>query len=242
MIEWVKLIMTFITGFVSNGILQFFINRKDAKREKTRVVLGDILQKLSDFGIALHEALDKWNENLHQISYLLDEHINLLKSRTEQIKSFNIEQDRLLEKHKDCFCEHALTCPRKILGPLPEELENLFDNRIEAYKTFEDTRISLESKYLNILSEIISSISSYKSFLDKIPEAYTVPEKYFKIIYPSLCKIEAINTEILDRIHNIKAEPQYIMDENNSLDKPLRVAIHFVESTKVLITQQISKV
>lgn len=242
MIEWIKIIMTFVSGFITNGIIQFFVNRNDVKREKTRVILGEILQKLSDFGIALHEALDKWNENIHQISFLLDDHISLLKSYTEQLKSFNIERDRLLEKHKNCFCEHAPNCPNKISGPLPEELEKFFDSRIEADKKFEDARKLFEDNCLDILSEIIASISNYKGFLDKIPEAYTVPEKYFKIIYPSLCKIEAVNTEIIDRIHNMKAEPQYMLDKNNSLDKPLRVAIHFVESTKVLITQQISKV
>lgn len=242
MIEWIKIIGSFVGGFASCGLIQFFVNRSDSKKEKLRQTLADILKKTSAFGTVLNEAYNKWYENINQLGLLLDEHIEVLNTYKEQVKRMDVEQQRLLEKHKDCFCAHAPTCPHKISGELPKELSDFLDSRREAIESFSKSKKDFENNCFNILSEIIQGLNDYKDFLNKLPETYTLPQKHFKKIYPALSNIEIVNAEILKRIRKCKAEPQYMGDKDFSLGKPLSAGIIAVENAKLVISKQISKI
>lgn len=242
MIQWITGIGSFVTGFASCGLIQFFVNRSDSRKEKLRQTLADILQKTSAFGIVLHEAYDKWYENIYQLGQLLDEHIEVLNTYIEQVNLMEVEQQRLLEKHKECFCAHAPTCPHKILGELPKELSDFLDSRLEVFESLSKSKKDFENNCFNILADIIQGLNDYKDFLNKLPETYTLPQKHFKKIYPALSNIEFINVEILERIRKCKAEPQSMVDNDFSLGKPLSSGIIAVEDAKLVISQQISKI
>lgn len=233
--EWIKLILSFVTGFGSCGIIQFFVNRNDNKKDKSREKLGQILHQLSLFGNSLHKAYNAWSDNINKLEPLLDKHVEeLLAYKTKHFGLKN-ESNRLMEKYAPCMCENAPTCPHRIVGETPKDIEELVEKSNKALADINEQQQEFVKGCIAIIDAITPALDEYADFLSHIPEAYLLPTKVFKKIYPALSLVEQSNNVISQRIRSMKAEPQYLGDKNNSLRIPIAVAIEAVEKAKLII-------
>lgn len=241
MINWINVIGGIIFGSGATGLIQYFCNRSDNKKEKKRESLGAILNQLSLFGSTLHVAYNDWCDNINKLEPLLDEHIEYIEKHNEEVKNAHQEGDKIIEKYRACACELAPTCPHRVVG----EDSGEFDKWLENYKQIESNYIchrkEFISKCVEIIDSITPSLSDYADFLSHIPEAYTLSTKLFNQIYPYLNAVEKSNEIISHRIRLIKSEPEYIGDKDRNLRQPILNAINLVEAAKLKINQVLTE-
>ncbi|MBD5425631.1 MAG: hypothetical protein HDR45_05480 [Bacteroides sp.] len=242
MINCIDTIGDIIFGSGATGLFQYFCKRNDSKKEKKRESLGAILSQLSLFGSTLHTAYNDWCDNINKLEPILDEHIKYIEKHNEEVKSVHQEGDKIIEKYQACACELATTCPHRIVGEEPDE----FDKWLENYKNIEANYIGHRKEFISKCVEIIDSItpslSDYADFLSHIPEAYMLPTKLFKKIYPFLSAVEKSNEIISLRIRLIKSEPEYIGDKDRNLRQPILNAINLVEAAKLRINEILTEI
>lgn len=240
MIEWITGIGGLVLGSGVITTIQFFTNRHDKKRQETRETLGGIINELSSFGQALHIAYDAWQANISKLTDLLDSHLEATTQYNQFLNNYIPNSEALVEKHKPCFCELAPTCPNRIEGELPTELQDFLQKGIEAENEYTRESKDFENGCLEILDEVVKSISGYKDFLNHIPDAYKIPQPIFKKIYPLLSAIDSANSWILNCIHSIKSDPLCIGDSKSQLGKSILHTIKCVELAKLTIAKELS--
>ena len=240
MIEWITGIGGLVLGSGATTIVQFFISRHDKKLQETKENLGEIINEISNFGKALHIAYDLWQDNIRKLSGLLDKYLEATTNYNKFINSYIPKTEGLIEKHKDCFCELAPSCPHHIEGDLPQELQDHIKLHDEAKGEYRKETKEFEKGCLEILADVTKSISAYKDFLNHIPDAYKIPHDIFKKIYPILTDIDNANSAILNCVHSIKADPICIGDKQTSLGTAILYAIKCIEAAKVIISKELS--
>ena len=233
--EWIKIILSFVTGFGSCGIIQFFVNRNDNKKDKSREKLGQILHQLSLFGNCLHKAYNAWSDNINKLGPLIDKHVEELSAYKIKNSELKNEGNKLREKYASCMCENAPTCPKRIVGETPKDIEELVEKTNKALADFNEKQQEFIKDCISIIDSITPALDEYADFLSHIPQAYLLPTKIFKKIYPALSLVEQSNIVISQRIRSIKSEPQYLGDKDNNLRIPIAVAIEAVEKAKIII-------
>lgn len=240
MIEWITGIGGLVLGSGVTTSIQFFINRHDKKSQETRELLGRIINELSLFGKELHFAYDAWQDNTRKLSDLLDSHLEATTHYNQFLKNYIPNYEALVEKHKHCFCELASTCPNRIKGELPTELQDFLQRGTKAENEYTKESKDFEKGCLEILDKVVKSISGYKDFLNHTPDAYKIPQPIFKKIYPLLTAIDSANSGILNCIHSIKSDALCIGDSKTQLGESILHTIKCVELAKLTLANELS--
>lgn len=240
MIEWIIGIGGIVFGSGCTASIQFFISRHDKKNQEIKEALGRIINELSSFGQALHIALDSWYDNYRKLNDLLDSHIKASEKYNKFFKNFISEFNVLFKKNKECFCKFAPTCPQKLEGELPQDIQILLQSECDAENEHAGEIKKIEKGYLEILDDVTKSISNYKDFLNHIPDVYKISKSLFNIIYPVLLSIDNNTTEISNSIHSIKSDPLCIGESKTQLGKKISNTLHSIELAKLTISKELN--
>ncbi len=230
-----------IGGVVSCGLIPFYINRRDANKKQILEILKDVLQKLSELGVALDKAKGEWCINLNKLTEVLKSHIENIEAYHENIEGIVKKQDNLKEKYCDSLCIKAPTCPKRITGDIPQEFQKNIEEIKDVQDTFTTQKQAFINKSLNIINSIDNHLEEFNTFLNLTPQIYTLPKKYFNKVYPILRCIDKANQVITTNIRLIRNEPEKIGGKDYDLLDPLLETIALVEEAKLDIHKIISK-
>lgn len=176
MIEWLKtgynILLTIGGLIISGGLFQFYFNRRDAKKDQILNILKDVLQKLSELGVALDKAKGEWCINLNTLTEVLKSHIENLQAYHENIEEIVTKQDNLKDKYCDSLCIKAPTCPRRITGEIPQEFQNIIEEIKDIKATFATQKQDLINESRNIINSIDKHMEEFNTFLNHTPQIY----------------------------------------------------------------------
>lgn len=241
MIEFIKLVIGFIGGLASYGLVQFFINRNDDKKKERNLRFNSILEHLSGYGKGLNKSLNIWLENSSVIIELLDSYISEAEEYRENVNFLRSEYKDVIEEEEKHICKFAQLCPRRLSSSeLPKEVNEYCDKASKVTAKFDAHESDINNKIIDIIHKIEGPLSGFEDILNSFPEIYFLPHKAHKRIFSQLSKIQILNSNLLLRITEIKSDPIRNITtskKNDSLGNMLIEIIEEVEYTKIMIAQ-----
>lgn len=244
MISIIKIALSFIGGLASYGLIQFFINRHDDKKKERNLRFHSILDRIAEYGKGLNKSLNLWYENFHIIIGLLDSYIANSKEYRENMEFLLTEYKDVIKEEEKHVCKFAQLCPRRQTSTeLPNEVIGFCDKTSGISEKYDSLKSEINNKIIEIIHKIGSPLSGFEDILNSFPEIYSLPRKAHKKIFVQLSKIQILNSNLLLRISEIKADPinnvisSNITKNDDSLGDMLVKSIKEVESTKIMIAE-----
>lgn len=243
-IEIIKIVLSFIGGLASYGLIQFFINRNDDKKKERNLRYNAILERIAEYGKSLNISLNVWYEYFHTIIGLLDSYISNSKEYRENMEFLLTEYEDVIEKEEKHVCKFAQLCPRRQTSTeLPQEVIEFCDKTSGISEKFDSQKNNINTELVEIIKKVESPLSVFGDILNSFPEVYSLPRKAHKKIFTQLSKIQIMNSNLLLRISEIKSDPiknipsNSITKNDDSLGDMLIKIIKDVESTKITIAE-----
>lgn len=243
-IEIIKIVLSFIGGLASYGLIQFFISRNDDKKKESNLRFNSILERIAEYGKGLNISLNIWYEYFHTIIELLNSYIANSKDYRENIEFLLTEYKDVIKEEEKHACKFAHLCPRRLTSTeLPKEAIEFCNKTSEISEKHDSLESEINNKIIEIVQKIESPLSGFKDILNSFPEVYFLPRKAHKKIFAQLSKIQIMNSNLLLRISEIKADPinnvlsSNITKNDDSLGDMLVKIIKDVESTKIMIAE-----
>lgn len=243
-IEIIKIVLSFIGGLASYGLIQFFINRNDDKKKERNLRFNSILERIAEYGKRLNISLNIWYEYFHTIIGLLNSYIANSKEYRENIDFLLTEYKDVIKEEEKHVCKFAQLCPRRQTSTeLPKEVIEFCDKTSEVSEKYDSLKSEINNKIIEIIHKIEDPLSGFEDILNSFPEVYSLPRKAHKKIFAQLSKIQIMNSNLLLRISEIKSDPINKIPSNNitknddSLGALLIKISKEVELTKIMIAE-----
>lgn len=237
--EIIKLVLSFIGGLASYGLIQFFINRNDDKKKERYLRFNSILERISEYGKGLNKSFNIWHENFRVIIELLESYISGAEEYRENVNFLRSEYKDVIEEEEKHVCKFAQLCPRRLSSSeLPMEVREYCDKASDISGKFDSLENDTNYKLIEIIHTIESPLSDFDDILNLFPEVYSLPRKAHKKIFVQLSKIHTLNSKLHLRITEIKSNPLgNIPKKNETLGDYIIKIIQEVEFTKIMIVE-----
>lgn len=242
--EVIKLVLSFIGGLASYGLIQFFINRNDAKKKERYLRLNAILERVSEYSKGLNKSFNIWHENFHVIIELLESYISGAEEYRENVNFLKSEYKDVIKEEGKHICKFAQLCPRRLSSSeSPLEVREYCDKASVLSAKFDSLEGNIRDKLIEIIHKIESPLSGFEDILNSFPEVYSLPYKAHKRIFAQLSKIQILNSNLLLRMTELKSDPisnitmNKITKKNDLLGDMLIDIIEEVEYTKKMIAR-----
>ncbi len=239
LLSWIIGIGTLVLGGgLITKVVMHFIEKRDKRQESQRTQLYSIQDNLAEYKKTLVDAFLAWQTLFSEFLVLVDSYISFLQKEKEQLEELNYAYKEYIKSHKDCFCEFAATCSKRMTLPPSKEEEKLRIESVHLEREIEERNQDYINKFSKLFGNIAEIITPFGDFLASLNTVYKLDKKKFDSIYSHLKLIDDANLKLQVKLRTSHVNAEDYIPDFMQLEHLLKTMVAYIEETQKWIHEQ----
>ncbi len=239
LLSWIVGVGTMILGGgLITKVIMYYIEKRDKRKESQRTKLYSIQDNLAEYKKTLVDAFLAWQTLFSEFLVLVESYISFLQKGNEQLEELNSAYKEYINSHKDCFCELATTCSKRITSVSSEEEETLHIKSLNLEREIEEINQDYISKFSKLFSNIAEIITPFGDFLANLNTVYKLDKKKFDSIYSQLKLIGDANMQLQIKLRTPHINAEDYISDFMQLERLLKTMVVYIEEIQRWIYEQ----